>query len=591
MQLFFKQSDLSIRFLDGVEDLGIADINVNDVLVHNISVYLETPLLSNQSLWIAFKRDTDNEYPYEYEYSNPVLFGLEYDDFYIINFPREIIKQGGSWQFQLFIRSYDSVSGEMVKQIPSEMRSFTISDGVNVDDDGLEPITNETIHTLYRQAQTIINSVDVASEFVFDITAGQTLIFNIAHFVGLTFVNWGDGSWEYVKTENVTESDTISHTYATAGEYTVKMYGIKEIGDFIDGAYLTFDRAKNLKKAILSNTIKKIKHATFSNSKLQYIEIPNSVNYIARKAFSNCEIEEIILPKITEIGPNTFQDCKKLKNIVIPNTVTKIYNDAFSGCIALTNVVFSKSLEFIGEYAFDNCESLINIELYENIKEIEKRAFDIRWSKPITIKLKSLTPPIIGKYAFGSKIKTNYLTFIVNSSENSEVLNAYKSNESFIANGYADRVKAFPFIDQTVSEEIVDTKIAVATKALSEKVNENSTEITKLKDSIADGAVNEEKVKEIVEDKIEEKELVSASEVDEKIDLTIGDINSILQTINGGRKIENSEIYEGAYSIRPATASQTLETKDKLLTDNLEIEEIPFGEISNLNGGTTITIG
>jgi hypothetical protein len=225
--------------------------------------------------------------------------------------------------------------------------------------------------------------------------------------------------------------------------------------------------------------------------------------------------------------------------------------------------VFSKSLEFIGEYAFDNCESLINIELYENIKEIEKRAFDIRWSKPITIKLKSLTPPIIGEDVFGSKVYNNYLTFIVNSSENSEVLNAYKSNESFIAYGYADRVKAFPFIDQTVSEEIIDTKIdnavkslmggevdeaydtfkeiqellesdKVATEALIKKVNDNATEITKLKDSIADGAVNEEKVKEIVEDTIEEKELVSASEVDEKIDLTIGDINSILQTINGG---------------------------------------------------------
>lgn len=114
-----------------------------------------------------------------------------------------------------------------------------------------------------------------------------------------------------------------------------------------------------------------------------------------------------------------------------------------------------------------------------------------------------------------------------------------------------------------VSEEVVDTKIdnavkslmggevdeaynsfkeiqellksdKVATEALIKKVNENSTEITKLKDSIADGAVNEEKVKEIVEDTIEEKALVSASEVDEKIDLTIGDINSILQTINGG---------------------------------------------------------
>lgn len=513
MQLFFKQSDLSIRFLDGVDDLGVADINVNDVLVHNISVYLEAPLLSTQSLWIAFKRDTDNEYPYEYEYSNPVLFGLEYDDFYIMNFPREIIRAGGTWQFQLFIRSYDSVSGEMLKQIPSEMRSFTISDGVNVDEDGLEPITNETIHTLYRQAQMIINSVDVASEFVFNITAGQTLSFYLLHFVGLTYVNWGDGSWEYVKTENVTASDTISHTYETAGEYSVKMYGIKEIGGIVNARY-AFQYAKSLKKAFLSKTVKSIKERAFRQAVLEYIELPNTVNYIGESVFDGCKIEEIVLPQITKIEQSTFYDCKNLKSIVIPNTVTEIKEQAFLGCTALTNVVFSKSLEFIGERAFDGC-NFEYVELHENVKEIGSLAFQRKdYSIPVTFRLKSPTPPILGDDAFDSYYFN--LTFIVNSSIDSEILNAYKSNESFIAYGYDNRVKAFPFIDQTVSEEVVDTKIDNAVK------------------SLMGGVVNEEKVKEIVENTIEEKELISSPEVDEKIEISIGDINSILQTINGG---------------------------------------------------------
>ena len=48
--------------------------------------------------------------------------------------------------------------------------------------------------------------------------------------------------------------------------------------------------------------------------------------------------------------------------------------------------------------------------------------------------------------------------------------------------------------------------------------------------------------------------------------------------------------YEGSYDIVPKTEEQTLETKNKILRDNMLIESIPYYETSN-QYGETIYIG
>lgn len=49
--------------------------------------------------------------------------------------------------------------------------------------------------------------------------------------------------------------------------------------------------------------------------------------------------------------------------------------------------------------------------------------------------------------------------------------------------------------------------------------------------------------------------------------------------------------FEGDYTVTPAVDAQTLETKQKLMTDNVTIKEIPFYDTSNNSGGTTVYIG
>lgn len=51
------------------------------------------------------------------------------------------------------------------------------------------------------------------------------------------------------------------------------------------------------------------------------------------------------------------------------------------------------------------------------------------------------------------------------------------------------------------------------------------------------------------------------------------------------------EDYEGAYEVIPKTTPQTLETKDKILRDNVTVFAIPYAEVSNPSDGKTAIIG
>ena len=51
------------------------------------------------------------------------------------------------------------------------------------------------------------------------------------------------------------------------------------------------------------------------------------------------------------------------------------------------------------------------------------------------------------------------------------------------------------------------------------------------------------------------------------------------------------DLYEGVYEVTPKTTGQTMETKDKLMADDVNINAIPFFEVSNTSGGKTAYIG
>lgn len=97
----------------------------------------------------------------------------------------------------------------------------------------------------------------------------------------------------------------------------------------------------------------------------------NDCYYI--KSVKSTEIETIEIPtnyngkKIKGIGMNAFENCKNLKNIIIPEGIEEIETNAFKGCENLKNISLPNSIKKIDSKAFENCNSL-QYNLYENGK-------------------------------------------------------------------------------------------------------------------------------------------------------------------------------------------------------------------------------
>ena len=79
--------------------------------------------------------------------------------------------------------------------------------------------------------------------------------------------------------------------------------------------------------------------------------------------------------KVIKIGRNAFMDCKKLKEIVVPEGIDELEEGAFRRASAVESVELPRSLVKIGPSAFSMCEKLSKINLSDNIKIIGKGCF------------------------------------------------------------------------------------------------------------------------------------------------------------------------------------------------------------------------
>ena len=110
---------------------------------------------------------------------------------------------------------------------------------------------------------------------------------------------------------------------------------------------------------------------------LKSIELPNSLTIIDYGAFMDCsELTNVIIPNsVISIGTYAFSGCSKLSRVTLSEAVTEISYGTFMDCSELNNVIIPNSVISIGTYAFSGCGKLSRVTLSEAVTEIRSGAF------------------------------------------------------------------------------------------------------------------------------------------------------------------------------------------------------------------------
>lgn len=87
---------------------------------------------------------------------------------------------------------------------------------------------------------------------------------------------------------------------------------------------------------------------------------------------------------------------------------------------------------------------------------------------------------------------------------------------------------------------------------------------------------------------VEKKELIGEITADKTVSAELTCDGIISGTISVPM---NYEAYDGEYKVTPAIHEQTMATSQKVMKDDVTIKKIPYYDVSNQAGGSTIYIG
>lgn len=136
------------------------------------------------------------------------------------------------------------------------------------------------------------------------------------------------------------------------------------------------------------------------------MEFPSNLEWIGERAFAECPIESIVIPKGTKsIEKKAFLNCKELKSVQIPDS-TKLGLEAFDGCDGLADrdsaIVVNQTLFGVAD-AGSTTRYLMPLKLGPEIAAISARACLLPEIVYRLVEKKSI-PPELSALQVGSRI-------------------------------------------------------------------------------------------------------------------------------------------------------------------------------------------
>ena len=175
------------------------------------------------------------------------------------------------------------------------------------------------------------------------------------------------------------------------------------------GSY-SFENCSSLTSIKLPNNLTRIGYSAFEGcTNITSIDIPNTVTSIEGRAFSGCKITSCVIPNgVTEMGTGVFYNCTELTEATIGNNVKTIETFTFLNCAKLKNIVLPDTLTSIGQQAFRAC-ALTTINIPSTVTSIGVGAF--RYCPFSTITSNAMTAPAIEADTF-QQVKTNGTLYV-----------------------------------------------------------------------------------------------------------------------------------------------------------------------------------
>ena len=138
-----------------------------------------------------------------------------------------------------------------------------------------------------------------------------------------------------------------------------------------------FRDCEELETVRLPETMELIQGGVFSGCRaLKTIDLPDGIRSIGNATFKNTALTEIVIPEgVTELGDEAFSYCNDLTRVTLPDSVSKIGEECFLNCVRLEQINMPAELNSIGVYGL-RWTQMERFELPRGTKSIGAYAFD-----------------------------------------------------------------------------------------------------------------------------------------------------------------------------------------------------------------------